>query len=80
MYSAARKAGLERLPVIIKRRLSDEQALALMHEMHLYAKASEAPSADSGLETPTTRFARRGGPRRSGSVATAGPKNGRLSS
>ena len=62
VYSAARAAGLDRLPVIIKRRLSDEQALELIREMQLYA--------DGGIETGTTRFARRGQPRRSGKEQT----------
>jgi hypothetical protein len=45
VYSAAKKAGLDRLPVIIKRRLSDEQALELIREMRLHTGGSATPSA-----------------------------------
>jgi len=56
VYSAARKARLDRLPVIIKRRLSDEQALELIREMGLYAEAGAIPCAESDEETGVIRF------------------------
>ena len=46
VYSAAREAGLDRLPVIIKRRLTDEQALELMREIRLYTGANVTSSGD----------------------------------
>ena len=36
VYDAAREAGIDRVPVIVKRRLSDEQALELIREIPLY--------------------------------------------
>ena len=36
VYDAARAAGLDRVPVIVKRRLSDAQALELIREIPLY--------------------------------------------
>jgi hypothetical protein len=36
VYDAAREAGVDRVPVIVKRRLSDEQALELIREIPLY--------------------------------------------
>ena len=48
VYSAAREAGLDRLPVIIKRRLSDQQALELVREIPLYADIS-ADAIDGGV-------------------------------
>jgi len=36
VYDAALQAGLERVPVIVKRRLSDAQALELIREIPLY--------------------------------------------
>jgi ParB-like chromosome segregation protein Spo0J len=36
VYDAAREAGIGRVPVIVKRRLSDEQALELIREIPLY--------------------------------------------
>jgi len=81
VYSAARKAGLDRLPVIIKRRLSDEQALELIREMRLYAGAEAPISTDNHLETGTTRFAPRGQRHRSdGATAAEVSKKGRLAS
>ena len=79
LYSAARKAGLDRLPVIIKRRLSDEQALALIGEMNLYTGAIPARSADIGPETGTTRFPGRGHPHKSDSATPReGSQSGRV--
>ena len=56
VYSAAREAGLDRLPVIIKRRLSDQQALELLGEMHLYTGVRAASFDDLGPGTGTERF------------------------
>ena len=79
VYSAVREAGLDRLPVIIKRRLSDQQALELMREMQLYTGADSLLPADSGLGTGAERLQRRGRPRRSDSaIAGEGSENGRV--
>jgi hypothetical protein len=40
VYDAACHAGIERVPVIVKRRLSDEQALELIREIPLYLGSS----------------------------------------
>ena len=71
VYSAAREAGLDRLPVIIKRRLSDQQALELMREIHLYAGTGETLCAESEHETGVIRFAHPRRPRKKDCAAKA---------
>ena len=56
IYGAAREAGLDRLPVIIKRRLSDQQALELMREITLYLGHSASPYQDDDQSKALTRF------------------------
>ena len=70
VYSAAKKAGLDRLPVIIKRRLSDEQALELIREMRLYPGVGARLCAESDQETGVIRFPDRR-PQRSSNAAKA---------
>jgi hypothetical protein len=80
VYSAAREAGLDRLPVVIKRRLSDQQALELMREIPLYlgnytGLHPEGGQGKSVIQFPAERRSRRPGNRarregsRSGRVA-----------
>ena len=79
VYGAARKAELDRLPVIIKRRLSDEQVLKLMDEMHLYTGASPRLCEESDQETGVIRFPEGRRPQRSDNAAKAeGPTSGRV--
>jgi len=56
VYSAAREAGLDRLPVIIKRRLTDEQALELIREIRLYTGAGARLCEESDQKTGVIRF------------------------
>ena len=79
VYSAAREAGLNRLPVIIKRRLSDQQALELIREMRLYSGASPRLCEESDQETGVIRFPEGRRPQRSDNAAKAeGPTSGRV--
>ena len=71
VYSAAREAGLDRLPVIIKRRLTDQQALELMREIHLYTGASRRLCEESDGETGVIRFSDRLRPQTSDNASRA---------
>ena len=79
VYSAAREAGLDRLPVIIKRRLSDQQALELVREMHLYTGNRARLCAESDQGPGVIRFPGGRRPQRSNDGAKPeGSKRGRV--
>ena len=64
VYDAAREAGIDRVPVIVKRRLSDEQALELIHEIPLYLGSSLDLYLDGGQEPNVLQFVVEGPPAR----------------
>ena len=72
VYSAASEAGLDRLPVIIKRRLTDQQALELMREILLYTGASRRLCEESDGDTGVIRFSDRLRPHKSNHATKAG--------
>ena len=79
VYCAAREAGLDRLPVIIKRRLSDQQALELMREVCLDTGNRARLCAESDRETGVIRFPEGWRTQRSDNGARAeGSKRGRV--
>ena len=56
VYGAAREAGLDRLPVVIKRRLSDRQALELMREIPLYLGSCAGLHWEADLDKRVIQF------------------------
>ena len=56
VYDAAREAGIDRVPVIVKRRLSDEQALELIREIPLYLGSNLDLYLDGAPGTDVLQF------------------------
>ena len=56
VYDAAREAGIDRVPVIVKRRLSDEQALELIREIPLYLGSNLDLYLDGAPKTDVLQF------------------------
>ena len=79
VYSAAREAGLDRLPVVIKRRLSDRQALELIREIPLYMGNSAGLHREGGQNRDVIQFPTGWPSERSGKAAkTGGSTRGRV--